>query len=144
MKKALFLFGCFLLFGATLSLNAGNYRLDQAQLDQMISSAHQVEHVSVFSLPDLTNAPDNQVLTEGKDPVIALVLCTVLGWVGAHRYYLGTKPINCLIYFLLSCVAIGGILNLVDWVMLLMVVIDKKDLAPYIDNPKLIMWQGQI
>jgi TM2 domain-containing membrane protein YozV len=144
MKKALTLFGLLLLLGFGFQAQASKYKIDQVNLDQMINSGRQIETLSVFNMPDLGMTPDNQVLTEGKDPIIALVLCTVIGWVGAHRYYLGTNMINGLWYFLLSMVAVGGIIVLVDWVMLLMVVIDKKDLAPFIDNPKLIMWKDQL
>lgn len=144
MKKALTLFSLLLVMGLGFQAQAARYKIDQANLDQMINNGHQIESVSVFNLPDLSTRPDNQVLTEGKDPVIALILCTVIGWVAGHRYYLGTNMINGLWYFLLSLVAVGGVIVLIDWVMLLLVVLDKKDLAPFIDNPKLIMWKDQL
>ncbi len=141
MKKALTLFSLLLVMFIGFQAQAARYNMDQANLDQIIVKAHQIESVSVFNLPDLKATPDNQVLTEGKDPVIALILCTVLSWVGAHRYYLGTNPINGLWYLLTWWIPI---VHVIDWVMLLLVVIDKKDLSPYIDNPKFIMWKDQL
>jgi TM2 domain-containing membrane protein YozV len=144
MKKTLAFFSLLLLMGMGFQAQASKYKIDQTNLDQMMVNAHQIEALSIFDLPDAGTVPDNQIIAAEKDPIVALLLCTFLGWVGGHRFYMGTKTINCLFYFLLSCVGIGGILVAIDWIFLLLVVIDKKDLSPYLDNPKFIMWKDQL
>ena len=144
MKKALILLTGFLLIGASLNLQAGNYRLDQSRVDQMMTNANAIEAVSVFSLPDVSGMPDNAIISADKDPMIALVLCLLLGWVGGHRYYLGTDFKICIFYALLSLVGVGFILVTIDAVMLLMAGINKSDMKAYVNNPKLIMWKGQL
>ena len=89
--------------------------------------------LSVFDMSDFQGG--NQILTD-DDPVMAFVLATVLGYLGIHRLYLGTEPIVVILYIITGggC----GIITLVDWIMLLMVLLDEKDLAPYIDNPNFL------
>jgi TM2 domain-containing membrane protein YozV len=144
MKKAFILMSAVLLIGASMNLQAGNYRIDQTRVDQLMTTASNIEAVSVFTLPDVGGIPDNTKIAAGKDPMIALVLCLLLGWVGGHRYYLGTEFKICIFYALLSLIGIGFILVTIDAVMLLMAGINKSDMKGYINNPKLIMWKDQL
>jgi len=144
MKKALILLSGLLLIGASLSLQAGNYRIDQNRVDQLMTSASTIEAVSVFSLPDLAGTPDNARITAEKDPMVAALLCAFLGFVGGHRYYLGTEFKICIFYALLSLIGVGFILITIDFVMLVMAGLNKSDMKAYINNPKLIMWKGQL
>jgi len=142
MKKILTLFSLLLLVGFSMTLTAGNYKLDQSKVDAVFATADQATTLSVFDLADFNalQLPGQKV--DEKDPVIALVLCSVLGYIGAHRLYLGTETMTFVLYLITAggC----GIITLVDWVQLLMVVLDKKPLDPYTDNPNFIMWKDQI
>ncbi|MFH0760985.1 MAG: TM2 domain-containing protein [Bacteroidota bacterium] len=144
MKKTLILLSVLLLIGASMNTQAGNYRIDQNRVDRMMTTASSIDALSVFSLPDFAGLPDNTQLTATKDPMIALVLCLLLGWVGGHRYYLGTEFKICIFYALLSLIGVGFILVTIDAVMLLMAGINKSDMKGYINNPKLIMWKDQL
>ena len=66
----------------------------------------------------------------------------VIGYFGIHRLYLGTSPLNIVLYIVTGggC----GVVVAVDWIMLLLVILDKKDMGPYIDNPSFIMWKNQL
>jgi len=79
-----------------------------------------------------------------KDPMVAALLCAFLGFVGGHRYYLGTEFKICIFYALLSLIGVGFILITIDFVMLIMAGLNKSDMKAYINNPKLIMWKGQL
>ncbi|MFN3918383.1 MAG: TM2 domain-containing protein [Flavobacteriales bacterium] len=70
-----------------------------------------------------------------NEKLIAAGLTVALGPFGAHRLYLGTKPHVPIIYTL----TLGGfaIIPLVDMGHILF----SKDITPYKDNPKVIMWK---
>jgi len=118
---------------------ADNYKIDQNKIDASFAAASEVSILSTFDLNALQGT--GQVLDD-KDPVMAFVLATVLGYLGIHRLYLGTKPTVVILYI----ITVGGcgIITLIDWIQLLMVLLDEKDMAPYIDNPHFIMWKNQI
>jgi len=69
-----------------------------------------------------------------NERVISTGLAVLLGAFGAHRIYLGTKPHVAVIYG----ITFGGfgVLALLDVVHILL----KKDLAPYRNNDRIIMW----
>jgi len=138
MKKILTLI-ILSLFILPLNLSAENYRLDQSKIDAKFSAATEITLSAALDISGLQGA--NQVLNE-KDPVIAFVLATVLGYLGIHRAYLGTTPVVVILYIITAggC----GIITLIDWIMLLMVLIDEKDLGPYIDNPNFLMWKNDM
>lgn len=122
-----------------LGANAESYRIDQSKIDASFASATEMSILSVFDMGGLQGP--TQVLDD-KDPAMAFILATVLGYLGIHRLYLGTEPLVVILYIITAggC----GVIALVDWIMLLMVLLDEKDLGPYIDNPKFIMWKNQI
>ncbi len=118
---------------------AGNYKIDQNKIDASFAEATEISLMSAFDLNSFNGT--NQVLDE-KDPVIAFVLASVLGYLGIHRLYLGTEPVVVILYIVTAggC----GIITLIDWVQLLLVLLDEKDLGPYIDNPHFIMWKNEM
>lgn len=68
---------------------------------------------------------------------VAILLNVSLGYFGVHRMYLGTDP-KVPIFYTLSMGG-GGLLWLVD----LGILIAKKDIEPYINNPRMFMWAGK-
>lgn len=130
MKK--FLAVIVALFAVVAVANATNYSVDEGSIDALFTEA-------VMEAPA---APAAALPAVGSDPqitnIIALIIdMTGLGGIGIHRLILGTKPINCLWYFL----TIGGIFYIipfVDWVMILIDLINGS--ASYLDNPAFIMW----
>ena len=122
-----------------LTATAGNYKIDQNKIDASFASASEMSLLSTFDLNAFQGT--GQVLEE-KDPVMAFVLASVLGYFGIHRLYLGTEPIVVILYIVTAggC----GIITLVDWIQLLLVLLDEKDMGPYIDNPNFIMWKNEM
>ena len=120
------------LFAVVAVANAANYSVDEASIDALFTEA-------VMEAPA---APAAALPAVGGDPqitnIVALVIDMVgLGFIGIHRLILGTQPINCLWYFL-TVGGIFGIIPLVDWIMILIDLINGS--ASYLDNPAFIMW----
>lgn len=130
MKK--FLAVIVALFAVVAVANAANYSVDEAAIDGLFTEA-------VMEAPA---APAAALPAIGGDPqitnIIALVVDMVgLGFFGIHRLILGTQPINCL-WYILTVGGIFGIIPLIDWVMILIDLINGS--ASYLDNPAFIMW----
>ena len=120
------------LFAVVAVANAANYSVDEASIDALFTEA-------VMEAPA---APAAALPAVGGDPqvtnIIALVVDMVgLGFFGIHRLILGTQPINCL-WYILTVGGIFGIIPLIDWVMILIDLINGS--ASYLDNPAFIMW----
>lgn len=121
------------LFAVVAVANAANYSVDEASIDALFTEA-------VMEAPAAPVAPATPALQ--SDPAIVNVVALVLDWIGLggigiHRLILGTKPINCLWYFL-TIGGIFGIIPLVDGIMLIVDLIQGS--ASYFDNPAFIMW----
>ena len=67
----------------------------------------------------------------------AALIAIPLGMLGMHRIYLGTKPIVP-IFYILTFGGGFGILPFIDFVVLIM----ADDVKPYIDNPRIFMWNN--
>ena len=140
MKKIFTLVGV-LLICFSLNSFAGNYKLDQNKIDAMIENSMDITSISAFDLNSLDGMKGQNAELDEKDPIIAFALATVLGGFGVHRLYLGTNPINALLYLITGggC----GVVVAVDWILLLMVLLEERELAPFIENPNFIMWKDQ-
>ena len=139
MKKAF----CFiLLFAAVLTVknvNASSYSIDEQSIDQLFATATETSMLSI-NASDLSNFTSNNSSTvmaaNDKDAIVAIVLDFFLGGLGVHRFYLGTETLTGIGY-ILTCGGIFGIVPLIDFVVL---IINNKDISPYINNPKFFMW----
>ena len=130
MKKIFAAIVALLAFAAVAS--ASNYSVDEASIDALFTEA-------VLEAPAAAAIPAPAV---GGDPAITNVIALVVDWVGLggigiHRLILGTKPINCLWYFL-TLGGIFGIVPLVDGILLIIDLVQGS--ASWLDNPAFIMW----
>ena len=117
------------MFAFVAVASAANYSVDEASIDALFNEATVEASASASASAGMDAQTKN---------IVALVLDMVgLGFVGVHRLILGTQPINCLWYFL-TFGGIFGIIPLVDWVMILIDLINGS--ASYLDNPAFIMW----
>jgi TM2 domain-containing membrane protein YozV len=135
MKKILFLsLIVTLITVSSYNARASAYTADDNLIDQMLSNAP--EAMSPV-LANLTVAPFSgaSIASSDKDAVVAIVLSFFLGWVGVHRFYLGTEVLTGIGY-ILTCGGLG-IVNLVDFIVL---IIDNKDISKYVNNPRFFMW----
>ena len=131
MKKVLAAFVAILAFTAVAS--ATNYSVDEASIDALFTEA-------VVEAPSVAVNPIN--VSIGGDPAITNVVALVVDWIGLgafgiHRLILGTKPINCLWYFL-TFGGIFGVIPLVDGILLILDLVQGS--ASWRDNPAFIMW----
>lgn len=77
---------------------------------------------------------DSATIASENERLVSTSLAVLLGAFGAHRIYLGTSPKVAVIYG----ITFGGfgVLVLLDLGHLIF----SKDLAPYRDNERVIMW----
>lgn len=129
MKK--FFFVIVALVAGAISMNAANYTVDDASIDALFENAEMVEASAA--------AETAAVLTSNSNTtIIAWVIDTVgLGFFGIHRMILGSTNLMWLIYTI-TAGGIFGIVPFVDWVVLLIDVVNGTD--SYIGNPKFLMW----
>jgi len=148
MKKLLSLFaGLFLV--TTMSF-AGNYQLNDEKIDglfeqsteQSILEAYNTEEISAIQTLNMSSSPASiNAMDKGT---LAFILLTVgyftgIGAIiplfGIHRIVMGSKGKIALIY----CVTIGGIffiVPLIDWIMLLINLINGEGAGTYENNDK--------
>lgn len=140
MKKFFIFLALSVFVFSAVQVQATNYRIDVAEVDAMFNEATEYEMKSIMqmdlvSIAGATSSAEHQL--SAKKPMTAFLLCTFLGYLGIHRYYLGTKPLVIVGYILTAggC----GIIVTVDWVVLLMGVIND-DIRKYVNNDKFFMW----
>ncbi len=118
-----------------LCASANNYVANDAAIDALVENS--VEMVMEAAAPA---APANMVqLSNNQDPLIATLLSWFTGWVGLHRYYLGTSVWMALPYALTG--GGFGIVTLVDSVLLTIDLVQNNSInSQYINNPRILMW----
>ena len=134
MKK--FIFSLIAVLAVTLSASAANYKVDDDAIDALIEASAEV---SPLDLLPAAAVPTAASLSSGSaEPVASFLLCTFLGGFGVHRHYMGTRPWMWAIYTFTGF-GIFGIVPFVDWIMLLIGLIDD-DISQYCNNTRFIMW----
>lgn len=137
MKKVVLTLVAVLAFG--FAANAENYVVDDNAIDALVECAVSVNPLAetlAATLPAPASAPAATI--SSKSPVGAWLLCMFLGGFGVHRHYLGTRPYMWAIYTF-TIGGIFGIVPFVDWVMLLIGLVDD-DISQYCGNTKFFMW----
>lgn len=139
MKKLFFIFIMLVAVLSVKQANASSYSVNEQAIDQLFDNAVETSMLSVNS-PEMNSVVSNSSValapSNDKDAVVAIVLDFFLGGLGIHRFYLGTETLTGIGY-ILTCGGIFGIVPLVDFIVL---IIDNKDISPYINNPKFFMW----
>ena len=134
MKK--FIFSLIAILAIAVSANAANYKVDDAAIDALIEASAEI---SPLEFMPAAAVPAAASLAAGApSPIASFLLCTFLGGVGVHRHYMGTRPWMWAIYTFTGF-GIFGIVPFVDWVMLLIGVVDDN-ISQYCGNTRFIMW----
>jgi len=138
MKKLFLIIVLFVTVLAVKQTNAASYSIDEQAIDQLFENAVETSMISINAteFSSVASNVSSSVSAQEKDAIIAIVLDFFLGGLGIHRFYLGTETLTGLGY-ILTCGGIFGIVPLVDFIVL---IIDNKDISPYINNPKFFMW----
>lgn len=93
--------------------------------------------LSEEEIPLLCISHESEIISSKKEHprITAAILCITLGPFGAHRLYLGTKPIVPASYTL----TLGGGLGLLPVIDLFLITF-SKDISRYKNNPHFFMW----
>ncbi len=136
MKKLLI--ALTLVFGIAAFSNqaSASYTIDDAQVESLFASAAETSFSMISNVFDAAPSMAISPASNGKDPLIAILLDFFLGGLGIHRFYLGTKTMTGIGY-ILTC---GGIFGLVPLIDLIVLAVNWDDISAYVDNPKFFMW----
>lgn len=132
MKKLILAF--VVIMACSFSMNAANYTINDESIDNLFAEATMVEAPAAAA----SAATAAAVSESNNKTIVALVLDTVgLGYFGVHRMILGSTNLMWL-WYTLTVGGIFGIVPLIDWVMLLIDVVNNQN--SYIGNTNFIMW----
>jgi len=146
MKKLFALVFCVAVMtaGKTFANPVAEYLVDAQAIEQTLNAGDQLDMANVeqasAALENLMNSPEGttKVMAGDKKPVVAFILSWVVGFLGIHRAYLGTSG-GVIVGYILTCGGLG-IVNLIDWIVLLMEVIEEKKFDSYVNNKKFFMF----
>ena len=138
-KRDFFLNGLIKLVLCGLSLfQINNYAFSASFVENLFQVENNItaETTDFKELKELSPLPI-KIKSEKNQKIIAAILACPLpfGWVGAHRIYLGAKPIVPIVY-IATFGGCFGILPFIDFVVLL----TNKNLEKYENNSKIFMW----
>jgi TM2 domain-containing membrane protein YozV len=136
MKKILFALA--LILGASFASYSSNYYVNDAAVDDLFANSTEVAFAEISNLSAL-DVNEGASFNQGKDPVVATLICWIVGGFGIHRHYLGTKGGMWAIYTF-TCGGIFGIVTTVDFFVLIIDGIINKNIDKYTDNEKFFMW----
>lgn len=128
--------------GMGIAASAANYSIDEQGIDAMIENAVEVTPMSMESSASDLQSPTIK-FGGAPSPVVAFVLSLVpvTSWLAVHRMYMGTSALAVILNIVTVCGF--GIVYVVDWVCLLMGVIDNN-ISQYCNNGRWLMWADLI
>ena len=126
------------MFAISLAANAADYRLDESAIDAVIENAVAVSPSSIMGEMNATMHSNASLSAGTVNSAAAIILNFFLGGFGVHRHYMGTRPWMWAIY-VFTGFGIFGIVPLVDWVMLLIGLVDDN-ISQYVGNTRFFMW----
>ena len=145
MKKLFALVFCFAVMLVTKShATNAEYYIDAVAVEQTLNSGDQLDvanaEQAATALESLMGQGSEmtKVMAGDKKPVVAFILAWVVGFLGIHRAYLGTSG-GVIVGYILTCGGLG-IVTLIDWIVLLLEVIEEKNFSKYVDNKKFFMF----
>lgn len=125
------------ILAIAVSANAANYTVNDDAIDALIEASAEVSPLELMPMASLPSSP-SATISKTVSPAASFILCFFLGGFGVHRHYMGTRPGMWAIYTF-TFGGIFGIIPFVDWVMLLIGLVDD-DINKYCGNTKFIMW----
>jgi TM2 domain-containing membrane protein YozV len=151
MKKRIVLAS--MLFAAVCSssfANTSEYFADDFTIERTINSGEKLDFKVIENNQStaafLSNSSNNTSMpttafVAERNATVAFVLSWFVGFLGVHRFYMGTATLTGVGYIL----TLGGcgIVAFVDWVVLLIALINQDGIEKYEDNPKFFMWSGK-
>ncbi len=132
MKKILVCLAA--IFALGIAANAANsYTVSDEAIDAVI------ENCTEANVAASVNSGKALKIGSAPEPIIAFALgfIPVTSWLAIHRMYMGTAALPVVLNIITG--AGFGIVYLVDWIMLLIGVLDD-DISKYCGNTKWLMW----
>ena len=128
--------------GMGIAASAANYSIDEQGIDAMIENAVEVTPMSMESSASDLQSPTIK-FGGAPSPLVAFVLSLVpvTSWLAVHRMYMGTSALAVILNIVTGMCF--GIVYVVDWVCLLMGVIDNN-ISQYCNNGRWLMWADLI
>lgn len=127
------------VLAGTDSVKAETYFIDDAAVEATFNAAVMAPVAADFINHALPNIPaETTAKLSSKNGWVAFALAFIVGGLGIHRFYLGTKTFTGIGY-ILTCGGIFGVVPFVDWILLLVGAINN-DISKYEDNSKFFMW----
>lgn len=138
MKK--FFLALAVLLGCAVVANASNYSINDSDIDALIACAEETPALDfdAVDLASVSSASSSAVISTKSDAV-ALVLCFIVGGFGVHRHYMGTAPAMWALYTF-TFGGIFGIVPLVDFIVMLIDLVEDNGFGAYYGNTKFFMW----
>ena len=130
------------LFGLGLAASANNYTIDENAIDAMIECATEVSPMTADAAASDLTSPSVK-FGSSVNPVVAFVLSVIpfTSWLAVHRMYMGTSVLAVVLNIVTG--AGFGIVYVVDWVCLLLGVLDNN-IGQYCNNGRWLMWANVI
>lgn len=130
--------------------NSSEYFADDFAIERTINSGEVVDFTAIENSQStsafLTSSSNNTAmpttaLVAERNATVAFVLAWFVGFLGVHRFYMGTATLTGVGYIL----TLGGcgIVAFVDWIVLLIALVNQEGISKYEDNPKFFMWSGK-
>jgi TM2 domain-containing membrane protein YozV len=144
MKKLFALVFCFAVLLVSKShATTAEYFVDAQAIEQTLNAGDQLDVANVeqaaTALESLMGDNNSTKIMAGdKKPVVAFILAWVVGFLGIHRAYLGTSG-GVIVGYILTCGGLG-IVALIDWIVLLLEVIEEKNFDKYVNSKKFFMF----
>lgn len=144
MKKLFAFVFCFAVLLVSKShATTAEYFVDAQAIEETLNSGEQLDitnpEQATSALENLMAGNDaTKIMAGDKKPVVAFILAWVVGFLGIHRAYLGTAG-GVIVGYILTCGGLG-IVALIDWIVLLLEVIEEKNFDKYVDNKKFFMF----
>lgn len=129
------------VFAMTFAANAACFTANDDAIDALIESSVEVSPLAIdaeFPAMASEGSGSGVLSSSHNNPIASFLLCTFLGGFGIHRHYMGTAKFMWAAYTF-TFGGIFGIVPLIDWVMLLVGLVDD-DITPYVGNTKFFMW----
>ncbi|MEZ4901421.1 MAG: TM2 domain-containing protein [Spirosomataceae bacterium] len=145
MKKLFALVFCFAVLLVSKShATTAEYFVDAQAIEETLNAGDQLD---ITDAAQATSALENlmasgndatKIMAGDKKPVVAFILAWVVGFLGIHRAYLGTSG-GVIVGYILTCGGLG-IVALIDWIVLLLEVIEEKNFDKYVGSKKFFMF----
>ena len=125
------------VLATAFAASAAEYTCNDSAIDALVENAVEVSLTSSDLMAELPAAPS--AVISSVDPTVATLLCFFLGGFGIHRHYMGTSKWMWALYTF-TFYGIFGIVPLVDFVVLLMNLVEDKGIGQYCGSTKFLMW----